>query len=277
MNASKKTRRHMLKFYYIGKKKYHGSQRQSELLTIEECLLKALQEKKYIIDYKSSGFEVASRTDRYVSARGAAFSFVSEKCPILMEINSALPKNIGIWAQAEIPLDFHLRFNAISRHYKYILTNDALDLDIMKKACKDLEGKHDFKNFSKRDKEAKKTIRDMDLVSLDIVDQYLIFNFKSRAFLRQQVRRMVKKLVELGKAEITYDEFLKLFDPSINISYEPIAPLGLILWDVEYDKNIKLKTDPKSVKRMVKYFQTQRQISGVKHQLFKILQHNDFS
>lgn len=277
MSSSNKSRRYMFKFYYIGRKKYHGSQRQSDLLTIEECLLSALQEKRYIMDYKTSGFEVASRTDRFVSARGAAFSFITSKNPTLMEINSILPKNIGIWAHVEIPLDFHLRFNAISRHYKYIIVNDALDLGAMKKACEELEGKHDFRNFSKRDKEEKKTIRDMDSVSMDIVDEYLIFNFKSRAFLRQQVRRMVKKIIELGKGIIDHDEFLKLFNVSNYYSYEPMDPLGLVLWDIEYDNSIKFKIDPKSVKRMGKYFQIQKQKSGVKHQLFKILQHDDFS
>lgn len=276
MSSLKKNQRYMFKFYYIGGKRYHGSQRQQNLLTIEECLLNALREKNYISNYESSGFEVASRTDRLVSARGAAFSIISAKNPILMEINSALPKNIGIWAHVDIPLDFHLRFNAISRHYKYVVTNDVLDLNIMKKACKELEGNHDFINFSKRDKEENKTIRDMDSVSVNIVDGYLVFSFKSRAFLRQQIRRMVRKIIELGKGEIEYDDFLKLFDASKYYSYEPVDPLGLVLWDIEYDKNLKFKIDPKSVKRMNTYFQIQKQKSGLKHQLFKILQHDNF-
>jgi len=278
MNNLKKSHRYMFKFYYIGGKRYHGSQRQKNLLTIEECLLSALKERKYINNYGTSGFEVASRTDRFVSARGSAFSFMSEKNPILMEINSILPNNIGIWAHVEIPIDFHLRFNAISRYYKYILTNDVtLNLDIMKKACKELEGKHNFINFSKREKEEKKTIRDMDSVSMNTTEEYIVFNFKSRAFLRQQVRRMVKKIIELGKGEIKYEDFLTLFDASNYHSYEPVDPLGLVLWDIEYDSKIQFKIDPKSVKRMKKYFQIQKQKSGIKHQLFKILQHDDLS
>jgi len=89
--------RFIFKFYYIGSKKYHGSQRQPDYLTVEECLLNALKERKYITDDKKSGFEVASKTDKSVSARGSSFSFESEKKPILMEINAVLPKNIGIW------------------------------------------------------------------------------------------------------------------------------------------------------------------------------------
>jgi len=177
----------------------------------------------------------------------------------------------------KIRRDLKTEFNAISRHYKYILTNDGLDLDIMKNACKELEGKHDFVNFSKRDKEEKKTVRDMDSVTMTIVNGYIIFNFKSRAFLRQQIRRMVRKIIELGKGEIEYDDFLRLFDASSYHSYEPVDPLGLILWDIKYGNNVKFKIDPKSMNRMEKYFQIQKQKYGLKYQLFKILQHDNFS
>ena len=139
-----------------------------------------------------------------------------------------------------------------------------------------MEGNNDFINFSKRDKEQKKTVRDMDSVSMNIVNGYIIFNFNSRAFLRQQIRRMVRKIIELGKGEIEYDDFLRLFDASSYYSYEPVDPLGLILWDIEYDNNIKFKIDPKSMNRMEKYFQIQKQKFGLKYQLFKILQHDDF-
>ena len=110
-----------------------------------------MQEKNYIHDVKTSNFEVASRTDRYVSARGAIFSITTNKKPILMEINSGLPKEIGLWGIAEVPLDFAPRFNAVLRHYKYIVSeplpylqrNQPVDLELMKQACRQIEGKHE--------------------------------------------------------------------------------------------------------------------------------------
>ena len=66
--------RYLFKLYYIGSKKFYGSQRQTEFLTVESCLLNALLEKEYISGVKNSGFEMASRTDKLVSARGACFS-----------------------------------------------------------------------------------------------------------------------------------------------------------------------------------------------------------
>jgi tRNA pseudouridine(38-40) synthase len=277
--------RYLFKFYYIGTNEFHGSQRQLNNFTIEECLLEALIQKNYIKDVKVSGFEVASRTDKFVSARGATFSFNSLKKPILMEINSVLPNDVGLWAYTKVERDFSSRFNAVCRHYKYItplpitlLEKDfTLNLEIIRKACKQLEGKHNFKNFSKKEKLEKNTIRDIDSVTMDIYNGYMIFDFKSKAFLRQQVRRMTKKLLDLGTGIISYSDFLDLFDPSKDISYQPADPTGLILWDVEFHDSIRLNVDTKSVERMKKYFFNQALKFGHKHQLFKILHQNNLS
>jgi len=277
--------RYIFKFYYIGSKKYHGSQRQPDYLTVEECLLSALKEREYIKDDKTSGFEVASRTDKYVSARGSTFSFETEKKPILMEINTALPKNIGIWGYSEVPKDFFSRYNALYRHYKYIVPYSinfrrkigSNNLNEMIKACKTFEGRHDFKNFFKTEKDKEKTIRDIMLASLRLDGDFLIFDFKSRAFLRQQIRRMVAKIFELGLEIITFEEFLDLFNPSRTYSYQPADPLGLILWDINYGKKIEFTIDAKSKERMYKFFLQQEIKFSTKQKLFSLMQHNNIS
>lgn len=275
--------RYLFKLYYIGKSKYYGSQRQPKLLTIEDCLLNALLEKNYIISIKESGFEAASRTDRFVSARGACFTCIMKKEPILMEINSALPDEIGIWAYSKVPMDYLSRYNAILRHYLYVvpipLSNlqniGTLDIDSMHKACSAIEGQHDFINFSKRGKSEVKSIRDMGTANLSIKNDYLIFQFKSRAFLRQQVRRMVKKILELGRGEITYTDFLQLFDPSQVFSYQPVYAKGLILWDIVYNSRIELYEDLKSKERMESFFLKQKLFYKHQYQLFRFMQHGD--
>ena len=277
--------RYIFKFYYIGSKKFYGSQRQPDYLTVEECLLSALKERKYIKDDKESGFEVASRTDKLVSARGSTFSFVTEKKPILMEINSALPKNIGIWGYSEVPKDFKSRYNALYRHYKYIVPYSinfrrnihSYNLNKMIKACKTFEGRHDFSNFSKQEKENEKTIRDIMLASLRVDNDFLVFDFKSRAFLRQQIRRMVAKIFEVGLEIINFEEFLDLFNPSKNYSYQPANPLGLILWDINYGKKIQFTIDAKSQERMNNFFLEQEMKFSTKQKLFSLMQHNNIS
>ncbi|MFX1575185.1 MAG: tRNA pseudouridine synthase A [Promethearchaeota archaeon] len=277
--------RYLFKMYYIGTKKYFGSQRQPNFITIEETLLNALVRTNYINDIDESEFETASRTDRFVSARSAYFSFITDKKPILMEINSALPIEIGLWAYAKVAVNFASRYNAILRHYIYIYptpltilkTKYRINIKLIEKACKLLEGKHDFLNFSKRDKELHSTIRDMESVKLTIVNDFLIFHFKSRAFLRQQVRRMVKKLLELGKGKIEYEDFLQLFDASKFISYQPANPNGVILWDIIFDDKVRFNEDIKSKERMERFFRNKEILFNFKNQLFKVLQHNNFS
>jgi len=242
-------------------------------------LITALQEKDYITDIKKSGFEVASRTDKFVSARGSAFSFITDKTPILMEINSALPKHIGIWAYAKVPLDYTSRYNAQFRHYKYITPylKSSLNMEDIKKVCKALEGRHDFRNFSKQDKEETKTIRDLLLAKTTIDGDFIIFDFKSRAFLRQQIRRMVAKILEVGLGIIKYDDFIDLFNPVKSISYQPADPFGLILWDVNYGSSVLLAIDKRSKDRMDNYFREKEQKYASKTKLFRLIQHNDIS
>lgn len=271
--------RYLFKFYYIGHKKYFGSQRQLNYPTIEGCLITALQEKGYIKDVKQSGFEVASRTDRFVSARGSAFSLTTNKNPILMEINSALPKHIGLWAYTKVPLDYTSRYNAVFRHYKYIVpySKNALNTKNMKRACKALEGHHDFKNFSKQNKEEEKTVRDILLASMSRDGNFLIFDFKSRAFLRQQIRRMIAKIFEVGSGIINHEDFLNLFNSTKLYSYQPADPFGLILWDINYGSNIQLTTDNKSMIRMKNYFREKETKYASKTKLLRLLQHDNVS
>lgn len=270
--------RFFFKYYYIALDKYYGSQRQKNLLTIEDRVIKTLQKRGYITDPQTSNFESASRTDRYVSARGAVFSIDSLKDPILMEINAHLPNEIGVWAYSKVPDNYSPRYEAQRRHYKYIIPfpfsylkkNFNFDLEILKKACNQLEGTHDFQNFSKRSSSMDNTVRDMKSINVSIINDSIVIDFKSQAFLWQQIRRITQKLIELGKGEMQYEDFISLLDPSEFKSYQPANPKGLILWEIEYDdKVIEFKIDDKSLKHMKDYF--------IRRKLESYLQYNFFS
>ncbi|MFX1377573.1 MAG: tRNA pseudouridine synthase A [Promethearchaeota archaeon] len=275
----------IFKIYYIGRDKYYGSQRQPYFLTIEQGVINALKKRGYIHEIENSNFEFASRTDRYVSARGACFMCITEKEPILMEINSALPTEIGVWAYSEVPIDFSARYDAVLRHYVYIVPLpisyfkkiSGINIKLMKKACRELEGRHDFSNFSKKGTDEINTVRDLDSVHLSIQEDYLFFQFKSRSFLRQQVRRMVKKVLELGIGKLRYEDFLALFDTSKEISYQPADPKGLILWDIKFNENVSFIYDPKSEERMNSLFITKKLDYNLKYHLFRALQQDYFS
>ncbi len=275
----------LFKFYYIGRQIYYGSQRQPNFLTIEQTILDALKERGYIHEIDDTQFDFASRTDRYVSARGACFGCITKKEPILMEINSALPKEIGIWAYSEVPFEFSSRYSAILRHYIYIVPfsishfkkTTGINIDLINKACKELEGRHDFANFSKKEGDDKNTVKDMVSVNLSIHNDFLVFQFKSKSFLRQQVRRMVKKILEIGLGDIYYEDFLNLFNSSKESSYQPADPKGLILWDIHYEEEVQFKVDSKSRERMNNYFNERNLEYKFKDQLFRALQQDNIS
>jgi len=281
MSSKKK---YFFKIYYIAKEKYHGSQRQDNVLTIEDRIINVLQARKYINNLDASEFEFASRTDRYVSARGAVFSLIPKKKPILMELNSFLPQEIGIWAHSIVPKDYSPRFNAISRHYRYIIPKSLsylnnhydFDLDSFKKACDQLQGTHNFQNFSKRDSTINNTSRTLDKVEFQIINDTIIIDFISEAFLRQQIRRMVQKLLEVGMNKLSFDEFLNLFDISEFVSYQPANPKGLILWEIKYDSHVNFQDDAKSLERMENYFIQKKQEKWLQHKLFNCLQEDNF-
>ncbi|MHA1688648.1 MAG: tRNA pseudouridine synthase A [Promethearchaeota archaeon] len=277
-------KKYLIRFYYIGKKKYHGSQRQAhDVLTIEQCLIEALIKRNYIHELRSAEFELASRTDRGVSARAACFSFISMRRPILMELNSVLPPSIGLYSFCEVPKNFSSRHDAIMRHYKYIVPislsilkkENDLNLDMMRQACNALKGRHDFVNFHKWGNEKVITLRDLEVASMEVINDFIIFDFQSRGFLRQQIRRMVKKILEVGMGLIKFDDFLELFNSEKKISYQPADPEGLILWDILYDPEFKFQQDSKSVERMKRYFR----IHSLKYQhralLFSLLEQSN--
>ncbi len=275
-------KRYAVKYYYIGSKKYFGSQRQAGILTIEEIIIDALKKKGYISSVADSKVEFASRTDKYVSARGACFAFSTEKILHLMELNTALPRDMGVWCHSEVPNGFSPRHDAVQRHYKYII-NDSEDLiarmnfDLLLNALKKLEGTHDFQNFSKKGDSLKAVLtkRTINLASLQYKNGFLVFDYKSKGFLRQQVRRMTKKVIEVGIGVISFEQFLDLFDTSKNITYQPADPNGLILWDIDYEKNIKFQIELKSYNRMKLYFKNKKDTYKLKHEMFSILQEDD--
>jgi tRNA U38,U39,U40 pseudouridine synthase TruA len=86
---------------------------------------------------------------------------------------------------------------------------------------------------------------------------------------------MISKIIELGIGKIDFVQFQDLFNPNLDISYQPADPEGLILWDINYGDNIHFMVDPKSIERRQKFFSEQEVNHKLKYKLFSILQHYD--
>lgn len=243
-------RRYALKLFYLGDN-YHGYQRQKDKNTIEENVINALKEARVIKSKKDAQYGYSSRTDKYVHSLGQIISFYSDSAIRIPEINHYLPKDIKFYAKTITKKDFEPRYQAISRHYKYITINEDYDISSMKASSKEFLGEHDFKVLSKSPY-PKKTTRNIYDVDVQLLDNSLIcIDVVGRSFLYEMVRRIAYVIIEVGKNNLKVSEIKKYFNPAnlrtIKIKAAPIKNRGaLILYDCNY--GLEFEYDLYSVK-----------------------------
>ena len=148
-------------------------------------------------------------------------------------------------------LNFHARFSAKERIYKYIIFNQLtkpilqnkrgwfviknLELEIMKKAAKKLIGTHDFSTFRASGCNAKSPIKSIKSVKIKKIKNCIEFEFRSRSFLKQQVRSMVGCLKYVGEKKWTVKKFTNVIKLTKRNLCAPPAPAeGLFLKKVLY-------------------------------------------
>ena len=148
-------------------------------------------------------------------------------------------------------LNFHARFSAKERIYRYIIFNRVstpsieknkgwhikkkLDLKVMKKGAKKLLGTNDFSTFRASSCTAKSPIKTMKLVKINKNKNKIEIKFKSQSFLQQQVRSMVGCLKYLAEGKWNLNKFEKVFKSKKRIYCAPPAPAhGLFLEKVIY-------------------------------------------
>jgi len=229
---------------------YMGFQIQNELPTIELEIENAIN--KFI------GYDVkiypSGRTDRGVHAMGQVIHFdLENEIPangVKSGINAFLPNDIYIKECEIVDLDFHARFSAKSKEYRYYINKGEydplkinysvyitnLDINRMREAIKLLEGKHDFRGFASASIDKRKdTIKEIYHTEINEIGDYLEFVFIGSGFLKYQIRRMMGALVEIGRRKENVS-FINLVldkkDPGI--SHKSLDGAGLYLYKVTY-------------------------------------------
>ncbi len=147
--------------------------------------------------------------------------------------------------------NFHARFSAKMRVYKYVIINrlsrpvlenkrgwhimKELDLDLMKKGAKKLVGTKDFSTFRASSCRAKSPIKTMKLVKIRSLKNNVEIEFRSKSFLQQQVRSMVGCLKYLGEKKWSLKKFETVIKSKKRILCAPPAPPeGLYLTRIIY-------------------------------------------
>ena len=216
---------------------------------IQTKLSKLLKEKILLIG--------SGRTDSGVHATEQSAHFECKKEiqnleKFLKSINYFVnDMNISIINIKKKDLDFHARFSAKQRIYKYIIFNrmsrpsidkgrgwhiiKKLDVSLMKKGAKKLLGTNDFSTFRSSSCNAKSPIRTMKSIKIKSIRGRIEIQFKSQSFLQQQVRSMVGCLKYLAEKKWDLKKFDLVFKSKKRINCAPPAPAeGLFLEKVIY-------------------------------------------
>ncbi len=216
---------------------------------IQEKISKLLKEKIILLG--------SGRTDTGVHAIEQSAHFdckneISNISKFLKSINYFLNKDkITILRIKKRKSDFHSRFSAKLRIYKYIIINrlskpvleknrgwhiiKKLDLYLMKKGAKKLTGTKDFSTFRASSCRAKSPIKTMKLVKIKSLRDKIEIEFRSKSFLQQQVRSMVGCLKYLGEGKWTLKKFESVMKSKKRVLCAPPAPPeGLYLSKIIY-------------------------------------------
>ena len=243
---------------------FHGWQTQRSGNTVQDVLERALSQ----IAGGRLSVVCAGRTDAGVHATAQVVHFdVDAVRPVSAWVrgaNTFLPPTVAVrWAHP-VPDDFHARFSARGRRYRYLLLNrpqrpglsharagwyhQPLDLDVMRAGAALLVGEHDFSAFRAAECQAKSPVKTLREARISRCDDLLIFDFEASAFLHHMVRNLVGSLVYVGNGKHSPAWIGELLVGRDRSKAAPtFAPDGLYLSGVAYEDHWGLPAQPAPV------------------------------
>ncbi len=235
---------------YLGCR-YSGWQRQTHSPSVQACVEQALSQ------VADSPIEVfcSGRTDAGVHAISQVIHFATEvvrpdKAWVLGG-NAHLPVDISIlWAKS-MPADFHARYSANSRRYRYVIVNrrakpailsglatwirDELDEKRMHEAAQSLIGEQDFSSFRASSCQASTPFRNVFQVNVSRSGEFVIIDITANAFLHHMVRNIAGSLIEVGRGNYETGHITVLLGlKNRNEAAPTAAPDGLYFYQANY-------------------------------------------
>ena len=232
--------------------RYQGWQKQESTDNTIQGKLEALLSKMAGTKVEIQG---SGRTDAGVHAAGqvANFHLDTDQSPsqIMDYMNFYLPEDIAVISIEEVPERFHSRLNAKVKPYLYRVINspvphifdrkyawtveEKLDVDAMRKAAAFLEGTHDYKAFTSLKKSKKSTVRTVERILIEEVEDEIRFTFRGDGFLYHMVRIMMGTLIEVGLHKKKPEEITGIFEKGLRENAGELVPAkGLTLLEVRY-------------------------------------------
>ncbi|HPQ46670.1 MAG TPA: tRNA pseudouridine(38-40) synthase TruA [Clostridia bacterium] len=231
---------------------YCGWQVQRNGMTVQQKIEEAIKDTTGE-DIRING---AGRTDAGVHALGQTATFFTE-AKIRPEIiskalNQRLPEDISIVSSREVPMDFHARFSATGKVYRYLIFNrqqrspfhenkayrygKSLDLTAMKEALVHFTGTHDFQTFMASGSTVEDTVRRIDRLELDKTGDLITIEIEGNGFLYNMVRIIAGTILECGEGKKKPEDIPGIID-SCNRKWagRTLPGHGLYLMKVKYE------------------------------------------
>lgn len=209
--------------------KFHGWQVQPNAVSVQDVLEKALsaylKEEIHIIGCgrTDTGVHASSYTAHFDTIKGA-----TELIPQwdIQQLNELISNDIAIYSVQPISSDFHARFDATYRVYRYYVTTEKnpllrkfsyylfgnIDFELMNRAAVILGEYSDFTSFSKLHTQTKTNNCKVEKAEWRYKNGLWIFEIKADRFLRNMVRAVVGTLLEVGQHKITLNDFRNIIE-----------------------------------------------------------------
>lgn len=236
---------------------FFGWQTQSHARSVQQVLNEAIG----VVANEPISTAAAGRTDTGVHACGQVVHFESTAIrPLrswLLGINSNLPADLAVQWVREVPVEFHARYSAVARTYRYVILHrevrsaldrerawclrGLLDEERMAAAGADLLGDHDFSAFRGAGCQSRSPVRRLERLVVTRTGDYVHIEVRANGFLYHMVRNIVGALARIGSGDAEPDWILKLLAGRDRRLGAPTAPPeGLYLAEVHYPTEFSL-------------------------------------
>ena len=230
---------------------YVGWQTQPNGIAVQEKIEQAI----FDVTGEHASLQGSGRTDSGVHARAQVAHFDTEARmaadKFAIALNTHLPADIRILYSEEVDPEFHARFSAKEKQYRYFVQTGPhadvfarryalhaympLDLDVMDRAAALVVGTHDFSAFMSTGREVESAVRTISLSHWEKQGKFLVYSVQGNGFLYNMVRILVGTMLGMGSGRIPADSMEKALSSLSRKDAGPTAPPhGLVLWRVKY-------------------------------------------
>ena len=234
--------------------RYSGWQVQKNARTIQGEILNAAAK---VFGTRDVDLQGSGRTDTGVHAQEQVAHFKTASNIALFKLQQALdsllPKDIRVTSASQTRVDFHSRYDAKEKTYRYSILNQPqgdvflrryvyhfapadLKIENMRRAAAMLVGRHDFSSFKiNRDSQGSNNVRRIKNITVIRKGKLIIIEITGSGFLHKMVRGIVGTLIEIGRGKLSIAAMKKILGAKSRKAAGPTAPAcGLCLMKVRY-------------------------------------------